>query len=296
MKKLIDKINKLKKEKNAVILVHNYQRKEIYEVADFIGDSLDLSKAAMKTKSNIIVFCGVDFMAESAKILNPKKKVLIPNKLAKCPMAAMVDTKKLKKLKKKHPKAAVMAYINTTAETKAECDICCTSMNFIDLANKLPNKEIIFLPDKNMAAYLGTKTKKKIIPWEGYCYTHNNVIAASIAKAKHLRPQAKVIVHPECPIEVLAQADCITGTGGMIEYAKKDKSEEFIIVTEEGMVNRLEREIPNKKFYRAAGICFNMKYITLENVYDSLKKEQYEVDVPEEVMEKAKKCLKRMIE
>lgn len=292
---LIKKINKLKKEKNAVILVHNYQRKEIYEVADFIGDSLDLSKAATKTKANIIIFCGVDFMAQSAKILNPKKKVLIPNKNAKCPMAAMVDIKELKQLKKKHPKAAVLSYINTNAETKAASDICCTSMNFIKITNKLPNKEIIFLPDKNMGKYLKKNTNKKIILWNGYCYVHDKILVNNIKKAKLLHPKAKVIAHPECPMEVLKLADHITGTGGMIKYAKNSKSKEFIIATEEGMCNRLKREAKNKKFYRAAGVCFNMKYITLDNVYKALKNEQYEVKVQKKIADKARKCLQRML-
>jgi len=293
---LIQEINKLKRKKNAVILAHNYQRKEIYEVADFIGDSLDLSKKAATTAADIIVFCGVDFMAESAKLLNQKKKVLIPSKLAKCPMAAMVDIKELKLLKKEYPKAAVLSYINTNAETKAESDICCTSMNFIDIANNLKNKEIIFLPDKNMGKYLQTKTNKKIILIEGYCITHSKVKPGDIIKAKELHPDAKVVAHPECPLEVLNLVDHITGTGGMIKYAKESPAKEFIIVTEEGMCNRLEREIKNKKFYRAAGICFNMKQITLENVYEALKKEQYEVNVPEEIAEKARKCLQKMIE
>jgi len=293
---LINKINSLKKKKNAVILVHNYQRKEIYEVADFIGDSLDLSKAATKTKAKIIVFCGVDFMAESAKILNPNKKVLIPSKQANCPMAAMVDIKKLKQLKKKNPKAAVLSYINTNAETKANSDICCTSMNFINLANKLPNREIIFLPDKNMGKYLQQNTNKKIILWDGYCHVHDKVLASKIKKSKQLHPKAKVIAHPECQLEVLNLADHITGTGGMIKYAKNIKAKEFIVATEEGMCNRLQREIKKKKFYRAAGVCFNMKYITLDNVYKALKNEQYEVNVPEDITHRARKCLQKMIE
>ncbi len=294
-KQLIEKINKLKKEKNAVILVHNYQRPEIYEVADYIGDSLGLSQEASKTKAKIIVFCGVDFMAETAKILNPEKKVLLPTKNAKCPMAAMVTVEELKKLKKQNPKAAVVTYVNTTAETKAESDICCTSRNFVEITNSLPNKEIIFVPDEHMGNYLQTKTNKKIIIWKGYCYVHAKIFADKVKKAKKLYPNAKVMAHPECPLEILNIADHVCSTEGMIEHAKESKAKEFIIATEEGMVNRLKKEAPNKKFYPLGGICFNQKFIKLKNVYESLKKEQFEIEIPEKIRLKAKKAVEKML-
>lgn len=292
----IEKINKLKKEKNTVILVHNYQRPEIYEVADFIGDSLGLSREAEKTKADIIVFAGVDFMAESAKILNPEKKVLLPSKQANCPMAAMVPLDELKKLKEKHPEAAVVTYVNTNAETKAESDICCTSRNFIEVVNSLPNKEVIFVPDKHMARYLETKTDKKIISWEGDCYVHAKISPEQIKKAKELHPNAKVVAHPECTMNVLKLADHICSTEGMVKYAGETDYKEYIIVTEEGMVNRLKRDYPNKTFYPVGGICFNQKFIKIEDVYNSLVKEQYEINIPEDIRVRALKAVKRMLE
>jgi quinolinate synthase len=295
-KGLIKKILDLKKKKNAVILVHNYQRSEIYKIADFIGDSLDLSIAATETKAKIIVFCGVDFMAESAKILNPEKKVLLPTRAATCPMAAMINGASLRAFKKKHPKAGVVCYINTSADVKAASDICCTSRNAVNVVNTLPNKEIIFVPDIHLAEYVQAKTKKKIIPWKGYCYVHSAILAETIEEAKKTHPKAEVIAHPESPKEVLKLSDHICGTGGMIRYAKKSKAKEFIVATEEGMVNRLKMEVPNKKFYAAAGVCFSQKAVNLKNVYDALKQEKHEVNVPEDTRLKAKRALDRMLE
>jgi len=282
-KELIRKINELKKEKNAVILAHNYQRPEIYEVADYIGDSLELALRAKETKADIIVFCGVDFMAESAKILNPEKRVLHPDKEAKCPMAAMASADELRKKKKEHANAGVVTYINTNAETKAESDVVCTSANFEKAIASLPNEEIIFVPDYNLAKYVQTKVKKRI--------------AADIVRSmKKERPKAKVMVHPESPLAVIELADCVCGTGGMIKYAKKNRAKEFIVATEEGMCNRLEREIPKKKFYPAGGTCENMKRITLEKVYECLRDEKNEVHVDSEVARKARAALERMLE
>jgi quinolinate synthase len=294
-KKLIDEINRLKKEKDAIILVHNYQRPEIYEVADYIGDSLGLSIEASKTKAKLIVFCGVDFMAESAKILNPEKKVLIPTKVAKCPMAAMADPENIIEMKKKYPDAAVVCYVNTTAATKAVCDICCTSRNVLEVVNSLSNKKIIFVPDEHMGRYLKENTNKEVILWKGFCYVHSAAVKSAIEAAKDVHPDAKVIAHPECPMEVLKLADKVCGTEGMVKYAKESPAKKFIVITEEGMVNRLKREIPNKTFYAGAGVCFNQKAITLKHVYDSLKNEQYEIKVPEEIRVKAKKALDKML-
>ncbi len=294
-KELVNKILELKKKKKAVILAHNYQRPEIYEVADFIGDSLELSMKAKETKAKIIVFCGVDFMAEAAKILNPKKKVLLPDPEAKCPMAAMVNIERLRDLKKKHPGARVVCYINTTAETKAESDIVCTSMNAANIVDSLEG-EVIFIPDQHLGRWVEEKTGKKLILWPGFCIVHDSVLLEEVEDLKKKHPGAEVISHPESPIEILRISDCVCGTGGMIKYASSSKKKEFIIVTEEGMCNRLRREIPGKKFYPAAGMCQNMKRITLEKVYESLKDEKYEVKIPKEIEGRAREALGKMLE
>ena len=295
-KELIKRINKLKKEKDAVILVHNYQRAEIYEVADFLGDSLELARAATKAKAKIIVFCGVDFMAESAKILNPEKVVLHPEKLSVCPMAQMVTVEMVLDAKKRHPKAAVLSYVNTTAEVKAVSDICCTSANAVNVVNSLEEDEIIFTPDKNLAAYVQTQTKKKIIPLEGYCYVHDKIFAEDVKKAKELHPNAKVMVHPECRMDVIKEADAVCSTSQMIKYTKESAAREFIAVTECGMVNALKREIPDKQFWAVGGTCLQMKKITLEKVYDCLLNETNKVEIDKGIMDKARKALERMLE
>jgi quinolinate synthase len=292
---LIGKINELKKEKNAVILVHNYQVPEIYEVADFIGDSLDLSMRAKETEAEMIVFCGVDFMAEAAKILNQGKKVLIPDPEAKCPMAGMVEIGMLRDMKKANPRAKVVCYINTTAETKAESDVVCTSMNAAKIVESLEGK-IIFVPDRHLGEWVEEKTGKNMILWSGFCIVHDMILKEEVERMKKRYPGAEVISHPECPMEVLRISDCVTGTGGMIKHARESKAREFIVATEEGMCNRLRREIPGKRFYPAAGICRNMKKITLEKVYESLRDGKHEVNVPEDIAERARKALERMLE
>jgi quinolinate synthase len=292
---LISKISKLKKEKNAVILVHNYQRPEIYKVADFIGDSLELSREAVKTDADIIVFCGVDFMAESAKILNPDKKVLIPVKGAECPMAGMVNRKELLELKKQYPGAAVVSYVNTSAETKAESDICCTSTNCVDVVNSLPQKEIIFVPDENLANYVQTKTDKKIIPWKGFCYVHAKITVDQVKEAKSLHPDAKVLVHPECRMDVIKLADYVCSTSQMLYRAKEDEAKEFIIITEHGLVERLKMEIPEKKFYSIVATCVQQKKNTLPAVLKSIQKEIYPINIDREIIKKARIALNRML-
>ena len=293
---LINKINKLKKAKNAVILVHNYQRPEIYKVADFIGDSLELCREAAKTDADIIVFCGVDFMAESAKILNPDKKVLIPVREAECPMAGMVTKKNLLNLKKQYPNAAVVSYVNTRAETKAESDVCCTSANAVDVVNSLSQEEVIFVPDENLANYVQSKTNKKIIPWKGFCYVHAKISADQVKEAKRLHPDAKILVHPECKMEVIELADYVCSTSQILYRAKQDPSEEFIIVTEQGMVERLKLEIPDKKFYMIVATCVQMKKNTLEKVLRSLKEEIYPINLDDEIIKKARKALEKMLD
>ena len=294
---LVARINALKKEKNAVILAHVYQRPEIYQIADFIGDSFGLSKKATETNAKIIVFCGVDFMAESAYILNPEKTVLIPTKLANCPMAAMVDVNSLRKLKAQHPEAAVVSYVNTSADVKAESDICCTSANAVKVVNSLEADEVIFVPDSNLASYVMRHTNKKIIPWSGWCYVHNKFSAEELIKAKKLHPDAKVLVHPECLPEVVDLADEVFSTTGMINYVRHSPARKFIIATEIGVVEKLRLEFPEKKFFQAppGGTCIQMKKITLEWVFDALKNEQFKVTVPEQIRVKAKKALDKML-
>lgn len=292
---LISKINALKEKKNVVILVHNYQRPEIYKVADFIGDSLGLSKAAAKTDADIIVFCGVDFMAESAKILNPEKKVLIPVRGAECPMAGMVSIRQLKDLKKQYPEAAVVSYVNTTAATKAESDICCTSANAVEIVNSLEEDEIIFVPDENLGNYVQSKTNKKIILWKGFCYVHAKIPAEQVKEAKRLHPDAKVLAHPECRMEVLKIADYVCSTSQMIYRAKEDDAKEFIIVTEHGMVERLKLELPDKKFYMIPATCVQMKKNNLKFILKSIQKEIHPVNINEDIIKRAKVALDRMI-
>ena len=294
---LIEKINGLKKQKKAVILAHVYQRPEIYQVADFIGDSYGLSKQATKTDADIIVFCGVDFMAESAYILNPTKTVLIPTKQANCPMAAMVDVDGLRELKAKYPEAAVVSYVNTTAEVKAESDICCTSSNAVNVVNSLEEKKVIFVPDSNLANYVMRNTDKQIIPWKGWCYVHTKFSPEGIVKAKAKHVEAKVLVHPECVPEVVDLADEVFSTTGMINYVQESPDKIFIIGTEVGVVERLQQMFPEKTFYQAppGGTCLQMKKTTLELVLESLEKEQFKVVVPENIRVRAQKALDRML-
>lgn len=294
--KLIREIQRLKKKKKAVILVHNYQLPEIYKVADFIGDSLELSQAAAKTKAKIIVFCGVDFMAESAKILNLDKMVLLPVLQAKCPMAGQVKIERLRELQKKHRGAATVCYINTSAETKAICDICCTSANAIKVVNSLPHKKIIFVPDKNLANYISRHTDKEIIAWPGFCYVHHQFHAREVKEAKKVFPKAEVLAHPECPLEVIDLADYVCSTSQMLKRAKESQAKEFIILTEMGMLERLRQELPDKKFYTpSAKVCIQMKKNRLESVRSALVLERHKISLSEKISLEAKKTLDRMI-
>jgi quinolinate synthase len=294
--KLIKEIQELKKKRNAVILVHNYERPEIYEIADFIGDSLELSKKAAQTNKDVIVFCGVRFMAETAKILNPKKIVLLPAKDAGCPMADMINAEQLREFKKQHPEAATVCYVNTNAETKAECDICCTSANVVEIVNILKAEEVIMAPDKNLAAFAQTKTKKRLIPWNGYCPIHNKITEKSAVNAKKKNPGAIFIAHPECPIEVLKHADHIFSTGKMLDFAKENNDKIMILATEKDMINRLKRENPKNKYLTIGGKCPDMKKTTLKKVKEALEKNQFLIEIPEEIMKDAEVSLRRMIE
>ena len=297
MQIIIDKITDLKTKRNAVILAHNYERSEIQDIADFTGDSLGLSKQAIEQEADLIVFCGVHFMAESAAILSPQKTVLLPEIHAGCPMASMATADALRTEKKKYPNAAVVCYVNSTVEVKAESDICCTSANAVEVVNSLDEDEILFVPDKNLADYVSRFTTKKIIPWDGYCPTHNQILSEDIRIAKEEHPNAEVIAHPECRREVLDISGKVFSTTGMLNYAKKSDCKEFIIATENGMLHRLRKENPDKLFYIASefAVCPEMKAINLHSLLQSLELDQYHITIPEEIRVKAKDSLDRMM-
>jgi quinolinate synthase len=292
---LIKKILDLKREKNAVILVHNYQRPEIYDVADFIGDSLGLCQEAAKTDADLILFCGVNFMAESAAILNPGKKVIIPDIAAGCAMADMVEAVKLKDFKKKHPDAAVVTYVNSSAEVKALSDICCTSSNAVKVVRSMDEDTIIFVPDKNLAAYVAKQVpEKNIIAWEGYCPVHHYVNKDYLDEVRTEHPDAKIIAHPESKPEVLEAADYVSSTSGMIDVAKEDKASEFFVLTECGMTERLKREVPGKSFHGLCNMCFDMKKNSLKSVLACLENETPVIRVDKKIAARAKLAFDRM--
>jgi len=296
---LTKRIDELKKRRNAVVIVHNYQRDEIQDIADITGDSLALSQAAIRTDAEVIVFCGVHFMAESAAILNPTKKVLLPVAEAGCPMADMITAEKLKTKKREHPDAAVVCYVNSSAKVKAESDYCCTSSNAIAVSKAIPNKKIIFVPDRNLALYVQSRLpEKEILPGKGFCPTHVRVQEEDIEEAKKKHPDAEVIAHPECNPGVLKLADHICSTGGMFKYCKAASAKKFIIVTEKGMLYRLKKENPGKEFYAATEhlICPSMKLTTLGWVEHSLETMTHIISVPDDVRPKAIKALRRMID
>lgn len=290
------KINEMKKKRNAIILAHNYQRPEIQDIADFCGDSFALAKLAALRKEETIVFCGVDFMAESAKILSPEKIVLHPVKDSSCPMAAMVTVEELRKLKNEYPKAGVVAYVNTTAAVKTEVDVCCTSSNAVKIIKNMEEKEIIFVPDRNLGKYSKRYLpEKEMILWEGFCPTHVAIEKADILDLKKNHPEAEVLVHPECEPEVIDIADFVFSTEGMVKHAKKSDSVEFIIGTEIGLVHRLKKET-RKKFYPLdKAVCPNMKKITLEMVFKCIENFEPKIELSDDVIEKARIPLERMI-
>ncbi len=298
MNEIQRRILELKKERNAIILAHNYQIPEIQQVADYVEDSLGLSQKAAKHEAEVIVFCGVDFMAESAAILCPDKKVLVPELKARCPMAAMVTPLELKKEKKMLKDAAVVCYVNTSAAVKAESDVCCTSANVVKVVNSIHEKKILFIPDRYLAAYVASKTAKQIIPWQGYCPTHEQLTLADLLWAKEEHPDAEVLVHPECRPDVIANADFVYSTGGMVRHARKSSAREFIIGTEVGLIYRLRQENPEKYFYPVSeeAVCPNMKLNTLEKLLRCLENMEFEVKVPENIRVRAKQALDRMLE
>ena len=289
-----EEIIRLKAKRNAVILAHNYQIPEIQDLSDFLGDSLELSIKASSVDESTIIFCGVTFMAETAKILSPNKTVLAPRLDARCPMADMATAEEVLEAKAKHPGAAVVSYVNTNAEVKAVSDVCCTSANAVRVVEALEEKEIIFVPDKHLAHYVSTQTSKKIIPWNGYCYVHSKMWASEVEEAKELHPDAPLLVHPECPAEIIKMADRVLSTGGMVKFAKESAAREFLIGTEEGLIYRLRKENPDKDFLPAGTprICTAMKKISLDDLHHSLAKGVHSVEIPEDVRSRAEVSLK----
>ena len=295
--KLVEKILSLKRERNAVILAHNYQLGEVQDIADFVGDSLGLSQNAAKTDAEVIVFCGVHFMAETASILCPDKIVLLPDMSAGCPMANMITAEELKDRKRELPGATAVCYVNSTAEVKAESDICCTSANVVKVIESLNAEEILFVPDQYLGHYISTKTDKKMLLWPGYCPTHMKIVPKHIKELGQEYPQAKVVVHPECRPEVIALADEVLSTGGMCQYARRDDVSQIIIGTEIGIIHRLNKENPGKKFIPASesAVCPNMKLITREKILRSLEEMAPQVRVSEEIRLEAKAAVDRMM-
>jgi quinolinate synthase len=292
------RIHELKRERSATILAHNYQIGEVQDVADYLGDSLGLSIQAARVEEDVILFCGVHFMAETAAILAPDKTVLTPEPEAGCPMADMIEADELIRWKRDYPGRPVVCYVNTTAAVKAECDICCTSSNALDVVESLDAEEILFAPDKNLAAFVARNTSKTIIPWDGYCYVHNNIHARDVSEKKEQHPDAEVWVHPECRPEVIDLADRVLSTGKMVSEARTTRAQEIIIGTESGIVYRLAKENPGKRFYPAKelALCANMKKITLRKVLHSLEHMEHEVKVAPDVSRRARGAIERMIE
>ena len=296
---LIDKIDRLRKERNAIILAHNYQLGEVQDIADFVGDSLELSQKAANTESDVIVFCGVHFMAETASILSPNKKVLLPDMHAGCPMANMITADALREEKSKHVGAQVVCYVNSTAGVKAESHICCTSANATRIVAGFPaDQAILFVPDQYLGQYAASRTGREVIAWPGYCPTHARILPEHIDRLRREYPNAKVVVHPECRPDTIALADEVGSTSGICRYASRDDVQELIVGTEIGIIHRLRKENPTKKFIPISeqAVCPNMKLITLEKVLWSLEEMAPEVHVPEDIRCRAKAAVDRMLE
>lgn len=289
------RIEELKKERNAVILAHVYQRKEVQDIADFVGDSLELSRKALDTKADIIVFCGVRFMAETAAVLNPDRIVLLPEKDASCPLADMATAGQLVLKKKEYPNAVVVSYVNSSADVKAKSDICCTSANAVEVVNSLKGKQVLFVPDKNLGSFVASRTDKDVILWPGHCYVHKNIKAGKIKKLKRKHPKAKVMAHPECNQDVIRFADYVGSTSQMTKYVKDSKSKEFIVGTENGLIYRMKKENPDKRFYPVNAVCGTMKLTTLKSVLSALEEMKNRVTVPKSVSTKAKKAIDKML-
>ena len=296
----IASIRRFKKKRRAVILAHNYQRPEIFEVADFVGDSLELAQKASQIESDVILFCGVLFMAETAKILNPSRTVLLPDLNAGCTLADSVTAETLAarrdELRRIYPDLAVVTYVNTTAEVKAESDVCCTSANAVRIVEALPSRHILFVPDKNLAAYVQEHTDKTILSWDGNCYVHHQITPDQIRRVRENVPGIRILAHPECRADVLTLADAVLSTSGMARYAKESPASKFLVITECGLSDRLLIEVPEKSFYKACKLCAYMKMITLDGTLESLEKMRYPITLDETVRVGAERALRRMLE
>jgi quinolinate synthase len=299
MTSIEERIQELKRERGAIIIAHNYQPDEIQAIADFTGDSLELSRKAAELEEQVIVFCGVHFMAETAAILSPEKTILLPDRFAGCPMADMITAEQLRAKKAEHPDAVVISYVNSSAAVKAECDLCCTSSNAMKIVSSVPaDKEIIFVPDTHLGHYVQEELGREMIIWDGYCPTHSRIRDVDIIREKQDHPNAKVMAHPECPLAIRDLADYLLSTGQMCIHAKQSDEMEFIVATEMGLLYRLRNENPEKKFYSVSdrALCPNMKKIDLEKVLWSLEDLQYHITVPEEVANKARRSIEAMLE
>ncbi len=292
---LKDEVLKLKKEKDIVILAHNYQVPEVQDVADFVGDSLGLSKQAARVKQKTILFCGVHFMAETAKLMNPNKKVLLPDMNAGCSLASSITGKDVRMLKEKYPGVPVVTYVNTSAEVKAESDICCTSANAVRVVESLGVNKVIFLPDQYLAKYVSTKTKVQIISWIGTCIVHERFSSQEIEDIKKQNPEIVILSHPECPAEVIAASDYTGSTSGMSEYVKKNQPNKVMLVTECSMSDNVQVDNPNVQFIKPCNLCPHMKTITLSKILDCLEKETNEILIPEIISRRARRAVERMI-
>ena len=292
-----DEILRLKKERNAIILAHNYQIGAIQDIADLTGDSLELSRAAGTMEGDVIIFCGVDFMAETAAILSPEKTVLLPAPDACCPMAEMITSPELEMVKSRHPDAAVVCYVNTSAEVKAASDICCTSANAVQVVNSVHQDKVIFVPDRNLARYTARFTDKDVLPWEGFCIVHDQIRKEDVQAAQKRHPGAVVLVHPECRPEVIDLADTVASTSGIIREVCSSQRKEFIIGTETGILHRIHKECPSKKCYPLSetAVCRNMKKTDLGKVRDALKNLQPQIHVPEDIARRARCAIDRML-
>jgi len=297
--KFSEEIKDLKEKRNAIILSHVYQRPEVQEIADLVGDSLELSRKAAETDAEVIVFCGVHFMAESAAILSPEKIVLLPEKKAGCPMSDMVDAEALRARKSKMPEAVVVCYVNTSAEVKAESDIACTSANAVSVVNSIPQDQpILFIPDKNLGTYVAGKAgRKNLTAWEGFCNTHDKLTLTDLLKARDEHPGAVILAHPECRPDVVDMADVVASTSGMLKFAGESSAQEFIICTEIGILHQFNKRYPGKKFYPVSNklSCPNMKATTLEKVHRALVTMEPRITVPADIREKALSSLERML-
>ena len=296
--RLVEQIRALARERHAVVLAHNYQTGPVQDLADFVGDSLELSIRASKTDADVIVFCGVHFMAETAKIISPTKTVLLPDLNADCPMANMVTTRELHALKARHPDALVVSYVNTSAEIKAESDVCVTSGNAVRVVQSLPDdRPIIFVPDQSLGDYINRQTGRNMILWNGFCPTHHRILAAHVKAARAAHPEAKVVVHPECTSDVIALADEVGSTSGILRFCRESTAEEVVVGTEVGMLHRLHKENPGKSFYPASPVsdCPNMKLISPEKVLWSLEDMAPEVIVSDDVANRARTAIERML-